>query len=342
MNTNTSQSTELITWEQDGIVREQNKLANFIAQLQNLCDINQEGLPLQYIDPTVIAECLPYCETTDDVPDEKYKQAITKLDIEDGILCIQGLPFWERLDGETFGYYKIFKEYRDMKYVNDTHLNTRSIARLSELINVPGRLLNILSKIYHWAPRIKTYDMFKQRDISLRRARQAEELEGKHAKYSNDLLEQAIKYLKEHPGQLNPKTALQMVELGMKYGRISAGLLGDKPGAQGQGSAVHQTNITLAQSTTHNQADQMVNINAGDTQGQGTSGGNKSRVEQQLADNMKDNTTLASVLHVLNKSGAFAAMKPREEKAQMTDSDGYDIDDAEVIEVEVQGGDSDD
>lgn len=306
-------SIALLDWDK-GTSEAKNSLANFIAQLQQMLDVTPSGDYVAYIDPTVIAEHMPYCNSPDDIPEDKFNQAVVKLDYEDGIPTIGGLPLWERLDGELISYYKIFKEYRDMKYnvtnitgstTEITTIGTRSIGRLAETLNIPGRYLTILSKMYHWTMRIRAFDTFKMREIILKKQHQAEILENKHAKYSNELLEQAIVYLKNHPAQLNPKTALQMVELGMKYGRISVGLAGDKPGSNA--SAVHQTNINVSQ--TNNSADQMLNMQQGaggnDTI-QGSKGsGHGSEVERQLANSMKDNSNLLSVLHVLNKSGAF-------------------------------------
>lgn len=306
-------SIALLDWDK-GTSEIKNSLANFIAQLQQMMDVTPSGEYLALIDPTVIAECMPYCDSPDDIPEDKFNQAVVKLDYEDGIPTIGGLPIWERLDGEVIPYYKIFKEYRDMKYDTVSTANTtneltivgsRSIGRLAERLNIPGRQLTMLSKIYHWAMRTRAFDNFKMREIALKKQRQAEELESKHAKYSNELLEQAITYLKQHPAQLNPKTALQMVEIGMKYGRISVGLAGDKPGSNA--SAVHQTNINVSQ--TNNSADQMLNMQqgaGGNDTAQGSKGsGHGSEVERQLANNMKDPSNLLSVLHVLNKSGAF-------------------------------------
>lgn len=316
-NTHNDKQLALLNWEDKGTLQLNQKLANFVAQMQSMMDVSTTGDYMAYIDPTIVAECIPYCETLDDMDEVKFNEAIVKFDFEDGIPIINGLPVWDRLDGEPIPYYKIFKEYRDMKYHISTFGNSssefttignRAIGRLAEMLNIPGKYITVLSKIYHWSIRVRAYDIFRMRELVLKKQHVAEELECKHAKYSNDLLEQAMKYIKEHPANLDPKIALQMVEIGMKYGRISVGLLGDKPGSAA--SAVHQTNINVSQ--TNNTADQMLNMQVdnggnGTAQGprNGSGNGNKSDVERQLADNMKDNSNLFSVLHVLNKSNAF-------------------------------------
>lgn len=339
----------LVQWEEQNLTQNKQKLANFVQYFQGGLETNPEGQPLNLIDPTVIAECLPYAETTDDVPEEKLFNAMHTIDFVDNMPCVDGTPIWERLDGEQIEYYKLFKEYRDMKYAGDTHLNTRSIARLSEQLNVPGRLINIVAKIYHWIIRVKAYDKQKAYEIALARHRNIEQLEFKHADFSNKILEQAMEFLTKNPAKLDPKVALQMMELGMKYGRISAGLLGDKPGTHSQAAAANaaglttpQMNIAISQHNTHNEAGQMLNVTQHGN-GNGANGRRAvSEADKQLQQDMKDPAQLLSVLHVLNESGAFkAAASPADASQRLDDDvvfDPYDDGTAldEIIEVEVE------
>jgi hypothetical protein len=296
----------VLEWQENGLVKSQNKLATFIAELQEQAPLHPTGalagIPKYYIDPTIIAECAPYCTTTDDIPEKSLEAAEIPIDIEDGYPVVLGLPIWERLDGEKMGYYKLFREYRDMKYYNDTHLNQRAIAKLAENVSVPGKLLSTLSKIYHWAFRVKAYDKYKATELAMKKQRNAEELESKHAKFSNELLEQAVNYLKAHKEKLEPKVALDMVQVGMKYGRISAGLQGDKPGSHSSSAASHQTNIQIAQSATHNSVENSLSINANTPSADGNGGKD---IQQQFTGGLKNTGTMASILHVLNKSGAL-------------------------------------
>lgn len=303
--THLADATALIAWEDNNLVPMQRKLADFVQQLQSTIETNNQGIPMKYIDPNVVAECVPYAKSVDDIPEEKFQQAFVNIEFEDGIPVIDGVPFWERLDGERIDYYKIFKEYRDMKYTDELGYEARSIAKLADNMKVPGRLLTILSKIYHWTPRTKAFDIYKARQFELQKAKQREQLESKHAKTANELLEQALSYIQKHPNALNPKVALQMIELGMKYGRISVGLQGDKPGTANAPS--YQTNIAIHQSNTINEADQMINV----TDNSVKQGGKPSEIERKFSEKMQDNSTLVSILHVLNKSGAFTEAASR-------------------------------
>ena len=74
-------------------------------------------------------------------------------------------------------------------------------------------------------------------------------------------------------------------------------MLPDKPGDV---VATRQTNLSIYNSTTNNTADQMMNIHAGSTPEK-----TGSAVERQLAEDMKDENNLLSILHVLQASGAM-------------------------------------
>ena len=124
-------------------------------------------------------------------------------------------------------------------------------------------------------------------------------LQSDQLKMSSALCQKAFDYLNKNFANLNPKEALQALELGLKYSRISSGLLPDKPG---NAVAGNQTNLSIYNTTTHNNADQLLNVNAnmGPT-GQGVG----SAVERQLHEDMKKEDNILSVLHVLQASGAM-------------------------------------
>lgn len=322
-----AEATCLAKWEQGGLMMGQKKLANFVQMLQGQVPYNDKcqirTFPKYYIDPTIIHENILHnnAQTTDDIPENILNEAQVPIELEDGIPTVEGIPFWERLDGEKLEYYKIFKEYRDMKYTlagRDTMgYTTRSLAKLAENLNTTGTLLMILSKIYHWGLRIKAYDYYKSIEISMKKQQVREELENKHSKYSNSLLEQAIEWLKDNPERLDAKTALDMVQLGMKYGRISVGLLGDKPGTSV--AAGHQTNIQIAQSTT-NQGYITENVNTNTIEVTTSEGQGDNDIGQRYQNTLKRQGTLQSILHVLNQSGAFNVSTPHNDVSNNDDS----------------------
>lgn len=320
---------KLMAMEDSGQLAVQEKISKFVQQLQS--DAPQgsgNGLPEYYIDPSVIAQEVPYCTDLDDITDATLDYSKKRIDYIDGTPVVDGIPFWERLDGEPIVYYNYYKQYRDMCYgissegapvsANHKVRCTRSIARLADMLNITGKQLTVLSKTYHWAMRNGAFDAYKQRLLALNIQHEQSMLEAKHAKYSNTILDQAVRYLESNPDKIDPKVALQMVELGMKYGRISTGLMGDKPGAQDRASK-HQTNIQIAQNTTHmtdvNGSSNLLNDNnlsgVGGNLDQNSAGGaggaGKGGVEQAFEAKIKnkDGGTLVQILHVLNKSEAF-------------------------------------
>jgi tetrahydromethanopterin S-methyltransferase subunit A len=73
----------LLDWEDKGTLQLNQKLANFVAQMQSMQDITSNGDYMSYIDPTIVAECIPYCETLDDMDEHKFNESVVKFDFED-------------------------------------------------------------------------------------------------------------------------------------------------------------------------------------------------------------------------------------------------------------------
>lgn len=266
------------------------KLGNFVQYFQVNLPVNGHGVPLQLINPLIIAENMLGCESTDDIPDEVLLNAVIPVDYDDGMPVIEGVPIWERLEGESVEYYKLFKEYREMLYIS----GSRAISKLAEQAAVEGKNISVLSKVYHWAQRCRAFDVNKKMITDRKRSFEVERLEGKHAKASDTMLEQALAYLNEHPEQLNTKVAVQMVQLAVKVGRLSVGLNPEKPGTtEGAGS---NTNITINQSNGGPDNTEMISIN-GD-------GGNRPPTTSELG-------YMQSLLHILDKTGAIDAAKSK-------------------------------
>jgi hypothetical protein len=214
-----------------------------------------------------------------------------------------------------------------MKYVgesNKTGALTRSVAKLSESSQIAGKHLNALSRIYHWQIRVKAFDKYKELERQLEKERNIELIENKHAAISNELLDQAVDYLIKHPEQLSPKTAIDLVQLSMRAGRLSVGLNPDKPGtsAGGGGTSPH-INIV----------NQNSNVGDGASSIQGSF--DLSEVEKKTQENSENPAHLQSILHVLNQSGAFKTAAGQEEDNTLRDEDGNIIDqDGNIIEAD--------
>jgi hypothetical protein len=278
-------STELalVNWDQ-GTFEFQRKLGNFVQYFQINLPNNGYGIPMKLINPVDIASDIMDCATTDDVPDEIVDRAIMNIDFEEGLPIIAGTPIWERFDGEHVDYYRLFKEYREALYVT----GTRAIAKLAQQFNILGSHLSALSKIYHWQIRCKAYDLFKRVEAERKRLFAIEKLESRHAKASETMLEQALTWLTDHPEQMSHKSAIAMIQLAMKAGRLALGLNAEKPGS---GDSVPNININQTASASSGEA-----FTSG-TVGQGT---NESHVPTP-----DEISYLQSIMHILDKSGAL-------------------------------------
>ena len=320
----TVKDTELLVWDK-GKTAMQVKLGDLVQYFQVGIPTTENQIPKLYVDPTVLTPYLLDVTTPDDISDDIISSAKVPIDFEEGFPTIDGVPFWERLEGEPVPYYKLFKEYREMKYIGDSNENgsfTRSIAKLAESSGMLGRQLNALSKAYHWQARAKAYDVNKALERQVARERDVAALESRHAKISNQLLDQAVDYLTDHPEQLSPKIALDMVQLAMKSGRLALGLNPDKPGSASGGTDGRGTSVNII-----NQ-----NNSAGGDMNQVNVLDDLSAVEKKTQENSKDVSHLQSILHILNESGAFANANGTAQESKGEDEEDFVDADYEVKE----------
>ncbi len=283
------------------ITTELRRLASVVAQLQATFELG--GSITAIVDPALIAQELPYVDGLEDFTDDMKARSTMNVEFMDATPTIQGIPVWDRISGERMDFYNVFKLYRDSRYFlidnGDYVIVNRTIAGLARQLNIPGQVLTYISKLYSWSARCKLYDGFMEMEMQKRRFQREVLLQSDQLKMSSALCQKAFDYLSKNFANLNPKEALQALELGLKYSRISSGLLPDKPG---NAVAGNQTNLSIYNTTTHNNADQLLNVNAN----MGPTGpGVGSAVERQLHEDMKKEDNILSVLHVLQASGAM-------------------------------------
>lgn len=295
------------------------KLAKFIPALQTRLE-DLKGSTASLIDAALLAPSVPVYAVAADVPDHEVEQASMDLDLVDGLATVNGMPVWDRLPGEKLAYYTLFTLYRDMRYcileMGDYSIQNRTLAGLAKTHNISGALVANLAKIYHWSYRCQYFDYYMDREIARRKALEAQVLQSEHLKVANKLVEKALVYLDKNSAALKPKDALTMLELGLKFGRISLGMMGDRPGTQGSQT---QTSLAIYNNTTNNNADNIMQIHT-------TAPSEKSQVESNLDAKMKENSTLLSVLNVLQQSGAMdvalGAGKPEVVEGEYTVTEG--------------------
>ena len=276
-----------------------NKLGDIVQYFQVDQPQRGDGLPVAYIDAAALTGYMLEAEEPDDIPDTALDAALVPIENNDGIPTTgTGGPLWERLDGEPIPYYKMFTEYREMKY---TDLQ-RSISKLSEQSQMPPKHLNALAKCYHWQLRVKAYDKYKEQQKQLIRNNEIEKLEERHSKSAKKLMQQAVDYLLLHPEQLSPKVALQMYELATKHERLALGLDPTKPFATAGGRNVPGG---VSVNITNNQATGGSEINSVQLTPGVTSETHANTIKQP-----EDPTHIAGIINALNQSGAFIGIQP--------------------------------
>ena len=280
-------STDVALRWDSGTFAVQRKLGNFVQYLQVNLPTNGYGVPLKLINPVLVMPYVMEYEQTSDLPDRVLDEATMEVVIDDGLPLVEGVPIWERFDGEPVEYYKVFKTYRELLYLS----GSRTIAKVAQMVDVAIAHLQTLSKTFHWQLRCKAYDLYKAQERERKRQFDIEKLEGKHYQAAEKLLEQSLTYFEQHPEQMNPKIALQMMQTAVKMGRLSLGLSPDKPGVGNEGSQ-----ITINQLNGSGSSDKM---------GEGSN-----------PDNALQTDDFQSILNILVKSGAL-----EQAQSQVVDAD---------------------
>lgn len=276
------------------------RLARTVAQIQRTFNNNQQ--PSAIVDPQVVVEFIDHVDCFDDITDDERERSALTVEYLGEVPSIQGMPIWDRLPGERQDFFNVFKIYRDSRYFllddGSQVVTSRTIGGLSQTLMIPGATMQYLSKLYAWDVRIAAYDSYMLRMQQRRQMQIANILQSDHLKIAQSLSKKAYSAL-NNCSNLQPKEAIQLLDLSYKLARLSIGLLPDKPGSSAT-AVGNQTNLAIYQNTTHNNADQMMNINAA-----GAPTENGGHVIQQLQEDMKQEDNILSILHVLQASGAL-------------------------------------
>ena len=215
-----------------------------------------------FIDAQVILDYLTSVTETDEdpnvVPESVIEKATVWIEWIDGIPAVSGLPLWERLDCESMDFYKVFKIYRDQKYIGTTkNRYQRSFENLKETTGLSREALYAVSLVYHWQMRVTYYDSFHEETIEKEKARLITLMETRHLAASENIFEKCIAYFKDidetKMKTLAPKDVLAWWNEAVKLNRLSLGLPGDKVIADKSGAKVGKViNITRNDNKTLN------------------------------------------------------------------------------------------
>lgn len=280
------------------------KLANFAMTLQRTHGAKNFYTPpaaefcgtYGFLDPLLLGNYVPYVEEIIDLSDDQIESCFHPLHLVDGYPCVGGVSVWERQEWERLEYYGAFKLFRDMRYAfyNDVDalLTTRSLKVLAQAIRVPTNLLHYLSKVYQWDLRCQFYDAWMSAIQQRRKAVKRSLMLDRHEKISQSLVTKAFQCLSKQADKMSAKDALQMLELGLEYERLSAGLQKDKPELlEGNSSERNAPLISINTQTNNTTGPMQVN--------------NEGGAQRTFGENVKKPDTVLGILNVLQRSGAF-------------------------------------
>jgi len=275
--------------------------ADKVRALQTVIPTNTDNFPTAYIAADAIMSEFPNT-SMDELEELVHRNqlptcAITPLSYQEGYATTpDGLPFWERLDGEKLQYFELFKAYRDMIYGsvvgtpggtggNGNRLDItdpRSITSLRSMYIVAHRtsiarpVIKAISHLYHWPHRVRAFDQYRRLQLNRMRELEIEGMQNKHATAARRVFDKCLDFLEEHIEELNPKTALEWFRTSVELERLSLGL---DPGRPDQG-----VGVGAAGNKPWVQINQQINQAApGNGVDQGAGNGNQSR-EQRISE----------------------------------------------------------
>ena len=223
--------------------------------------INADGLPLHYIDAQYIIEETPTYsidELLNNINTTVVTDAIVPLNYGEGFPTTpEGLPVWERLEGEPFEHFQIFKHYRDSMHIaacydqrtnsnsnsnNNSNKQTRhdldhpkslraarTLHETAIFCGTPRSAVKLLSKLYHWTMRAKAYDLYRASMVEKIRAAEVDSMHSVHLNAAREIFNKCLDWLDKNVDELNPKTALEWFQTAVQLERLSLGLSKDRP-----------------------------------------------------------------------------------------------------------------
>jgi hypothetical protein len=298
---------EALEWD-NGQKNLMQKLGQWVSALQKTLPTNN-GTPTALIDAERVAASGMLTELDtylDQITDPEYNSAkinlLVPVDYFDGFPTIGGLPLWERLEGELFQYYEVFKIYRNMK----ASRGIRSLSLLSQLTGVELKAIHALKDVYHWKLRIEAYDLQAEREVQMARQRFTRQMENNHRDAAVKIFDACKSYIVDNKEELNAKSALDWLITAVKLERLSLGLNPDKPDDGKTGSPNNVININTAiQNNDNSQTNNVSNPN-----GQRTT----------------------EILAILQQAGVFTLRPQSDEIAQDEKGDNENIIDVVPIE----------
>lgn len=271
-------------------------LRRYITQMQQSQPSNGLGKPTALVNPQAVLST-GFLTPIDKLIDTPPPDAIMHISYLEGIPTIQGVPIWEKFEGEPIEYYKLFKRYRDMKYAK----TARAVYKLALETNSETRQLEALRQIYHWNTRVEAYDDYMQREREVLLEMKRLEIENKHAQTAEQLFKISSKYLSEHEDLLTPKVAMQMLDMAIKLERYSVGMFNDRRNGDNAGTTVNINNTMQG------------NGNTSASMEEGTT------ITGKLDD---DKQRLTQLVNIMNQMGLI---KDKEPAAAVVDVESEDI-----------------
>lgn len=206
----TAISTQRVNWP-TSLFQSMKSLGERVTTLQRTLGVNNQNIPLSYVDATSLLE--------NDLSDDNTSLTYA-IDFSEGYATTNGLPFWDRLENERVEFYNLFKHYRNLKDTSES----RSLVTVAEQTGNTISVIHILAQCYHWIARTRAYDLYQADLREAERARSLRLMENKHSKAANVLFDRCLSYIDKRLENFPAREIVRILEVAIRLERMSIGV----------------------------------------------------------------------------------------------------------------------
>ncbi len=163
--------------------------------------------------------------------------AFTPLSYSEGFPTLAGgIPFWSKLEWEPHEAYVEFQRY----LLSGAEGARQLFTLVDDSAERSLQALNLLSTLYYWIDRSKSFDLFKIAESRRAQFQRALHLEDDHYLKATRLLDVCMAYLEgeDFSEELTPKVAIDLLKVVTQLQRVSSGLPGAAPRGSEKGEPI--------------------------------------------------------------------------------------------------------
>lgn len=188
-----------------------NKTFHGLSIITNSSVLRNNSIPSHLVNPAIffyqenltkLDRILPE-KLAEDTPE----QLLMGIQFTDNMLSYNGMPIFERIEGESLPYFELFKRYRNTSAFD----GGRSLFKTAKTSEFTVYELRFIFKIFHWEIRAAAYDDYKNRLDEMFISQTANQLLKDQVKTADKLAKIGMDNIERVQGEVPPDVAMKLV-----------------------------------------------------------------------------------------------------------------------------------